>query len=285
MDAGENVSVKYESTLLRLIKEHPQLSKTVLKNKSDFGELIGSLENYNSELEKTQIDLYINKLKLNAEKLEDLSRKEKDYTLLIKAGLPETENLVATQEALLEARTNELQIMDLLSGKYTDLIAQNQKTKESVFEEIDARVQSNELLKETADLIKTNVIVALDELIAKQKQYTEDMKVAYDGLPSEWKTVYAELDALGKVALIEEIDRLDKKLAAYKETAEAAVANGMMSERELAEGVEAIRQESLDKFQAAQEKFNQEEYDQLVTHQQLLNTVTQTAHDEKLYQL
>lgn len=261
-------SVKYLSAIKRLSEEFPELTEEIMVNADavDLGTIA-----YEG-LKEAMDEIAIEKAKMKMDELTEAMRRQiKEiersagsggwWRALGKSFRNIFKELKATDETLdkyskssdrAKRRTYEYKEMLIsLSKALIDQTTKYGKTKEEVFAFIDSMEQTGELAEYTGKKLKEYIIKELERIAIAAKKAEEllnSMGAFMDKLPPKFKTAFDKLDALGKVRFMKAMKQMEKEIVEYEKSANILKKNKLMSEDEIAAGVEAIRQQTLNKF-------------------------------------
>lgn len=261
-------SVQYVSTIKRLSEEFPELTKRILAHTGAidlstiaYEDLRKAMEEIAIEKAKEKIDSLTEALERQVKEIERSAGTGGWWRALGKSFANIGKELEATNETIEKyskssnkaaKRTDSYkEKLNSLSKTLTDQISKYGKTKEEVFAFIDAMKQTGELAKYTGKALKGNITKELERIAVAEKKAEEalaGMGAGIEMLPSRFKAVFDKLDALGKVRFMKTIKSMEKEIVEYEKSANILKKNRLMTEEEIAEGIEAIRQQTLNKF-------------------------------------
>ena len=261
-------SIQYISTIKRLSEEFPELTQRIL---SHTGAIDLSTIAY-EDLRDAMNEIAIERAEEKIEKLtEAMGRQVKEiersagtggwWRALGKSFANIGKELEATNETMEKysrssnkaaKRTEDYkEVLRSLSKTLTDQITKYGKTKKEIFTFIDAMKQTGELSKYTGKALKENITKELERIVIAEKKAEEalaGMGAGIENLPPKFKAVFDKLDALGKVRFIKAKKAMEEEIVEYEKAANILKNNRLMSEEEIAAGVEAIRQKMLNQF-------------------------------------
>lgn len=261
-------SVQYVSTVERLSEEFPELTKEIMANT---GAIDLSTIAY-EDLKKAMDEIAITKAKEKIDSLtESLERQVKEierssgsggwWRALGKSFANIGKELEATDETIEKyskssnkaAQRTEAykEKLNSLSKTLTDQITKYGKTKEEVFAFIDAIKKTGELAEYTGNALKKNITKELERIVIAEKKAEEalaGMGAGMEMLPADFKKTFDKLDGLGRVRLAKVIKQMEEEIVAFEDWGKRLKKRRLITEDQIAEGVEAIRKRTLKNF-------------------------------------
>jgi TP901 family phage tail tape measure protein len=261
-------SVKYLSAIKRLSEEFPDLTEEILVHTDAvdlstiaYGSLKEAMDEIAVEKAKVKMDELTEAMGRQIKEIERSSGSGGWWRALGKSFKNIGKELEATNEILekyskssdkARKRTYDYKEMLISQSKtLTDQITKYGATKKEIFAFIDAMDQSTALAKYTGRTLKENITKELERIAIAAKKAEEllnSMGAFMDKLPPKFKAAFDKLDALGKVRFMKAMKQMEKEIVEYEKSAKILKKNKLMTEEEIAAGVEAIRQQTLNKF-------------------------------------